>query len=208
MGAALPSGKPHKELFTSIDFQGRINMTGSVGIFNKGPRKLAIKNSKLKYIYVGRLIDVKNVTLLIELFNQNSKSLTIVGQGILETKLKSMANSNIQFMGFIENNCLGKIYSEHDVFILPSKYEPWGLVVEEAIYWGLPVIVSNRVGSAIDMVKDLGTGCIFQSEDIDSLRLAVEDIESNYETYKKAVMKVNWDKRDKQQIEAYTSLLD
>lgn len=209
MGAALPVGKPHEELFRLIGYKGTIHLTGSVGIFHKGQRKDNVQpNQSLRYIYVGRLIDVKNVSLLIEEFNRNDKPLTIVGQGILESKLRQQANNNITFTGFIDNNKLGDVYQAHDVFILPSKSEPWGLVVEEALYWGLPVIVSDKVGSSIDMVKDLQTGCIFQSENIESLHNAILSMETYYDKYKEAVWRIDWEKRDKDQVRAYTSLLD
>ena len=208
MGSALPSGRPHAELFKSIGFKGTVHITGSVGIFNKGKREAMKPNSPLKYIYVGRLVDVKNVGMLIDVFNANGKPLTIVGKGVMEKELKAKAYPNITFSGFIDNEQLGAVYQSHDIFILPSKYEPWGLVVEEAIYWGLPVIVSDHVGSHVDMVDDLGTGAVFKSDDIGSLNKAIADVEANYDKYKQNVMKVDWQSRDKQQIEAYTSLIE
>lgn len=208
MSAALPSGIPHKQLFDKIGFKGTLNITGGVGIFNKGKRKFAQKTQgELKYIYVGRLVDAKNVSLLIDEFNRNKKALTIVGQGPLEKELKHKAGNNIQFIGFVKNEKLGTIYMEHDVFILPSKYEPWGLVVEEALYWGLPVIVSNKVGSSIDMVEKLGTGIIFESENENSLHSSIVQMEQNLNQYRLNVEKINWEERDKKQIKAYTSLL-
>lgn len=207
MGTVLPSGKPHAQLFKSIGFKGVSHITGSVGIFNKPQRKKKEIHQPLRYLYVGRLIPVKNVALLIDEFNLNGKPLTIVGQGYLEETLKRKAKENIRFTGFIDNNKLGEIYQSHDVFILPSYYEPWGLVVEEAIYWGLPVIVSDKVGSSIDMVKDLGTGIVFKSKDLNSLHQSLEKMEQNFHSYFRNVEKVDWKERDKRQVEAYTSLL-
>ena len=198
MGSALPSGRPHAELFKSIGFKGTVHITGSVGIFNKGKRETNLKpNSPLKYIYV----DVKNVGMLIDVFNANGKPLTIVGKGVMEKELKAKAYPNITFSGFIDNEQLGAVYQSHDAFILPSKSETWGLVVEEAIYWGLPVIVS-------DQVDDLGTGAVFKSDDIGSLNKAIADVEANYDKYKQNVMNVDWQGRDKRQVEAYTSLIE
>ena len=207
MADALPSGEPHKQFFTSIGFKGKTNITGSVGIFRKGTRRATIPNAPLRFIYVGRLIDVKNVSLLIDVFNRNGKLLTIVGKGNLEDRLKAMAQPNITFTGFINNEQLGEVYQRHDVFILPSKYEPWGLVVEEAIYWGLPVIVSDKVGSSIDIVQNLGTGRIFKSGDPDALAEAVNAIEKDYQHYKDAVDAVDWKERDRRQVNAYLDLL-
>ncbi len=209
MSAALPSGLPHDRLFFNIGFKGPRNITGSVGIFHKPKKRIKPTSiSGLKFIYVGRLIPVKNVEFLIDVFNRNGFPLTIVGSGRGEDKLKAKANSNIQFVGFIENNKLGEIYQQHDIFILPSVSETWGLVVEEALYWGLPVIVSSRVGSGEDMVKNLGTGEIFESGNQQSLQAAIETVSSNYEKYRKAVDSIDWQQRDKNQVEAYLKLLD
>ena len=207
MGAALPSGVPHKQLFEKIKFDGQIFCTGSVGIFNKNKCSTRNINNPYRYIYVGRLIDVKNVMWLVEQFNKNGRLLTIVGSGILESQIRRIAKDNINILGFVNNEQLGKIYQKHDIFILPSKYEPWGLVVEEALYWGLPCIVSNCVGSGIDMVKNLNTGEIFDCEDESSLQIAIDTLETNYNKYVSAVNSINWNDRDEKQVEAYYKVL-
>lgn len=209
MNAALPSGHPHDRLFSNIGFEGARNITGSVGIFHKPNRNSkVIQKGVFKFIYVGRLIAVKNVEFLIDVFNHSGLPLTIVGRGPDEDRLRSKANSNIHFTGFIENDKLGEIYQQHDIFILPSVSETWGLVVEEALYWGLPVIVSSRVGSGEDMVKNLGTGEIFESGNKQALQNAIETVSANYERYRKAVDSIDWQLRDKNQVEAYLKLLN
>lgn len=206
MSAVLPSGKPHDQLFQAMGFKGKRFITGSVGIFDKQSRKKKMTHSPLRYIYVGRLVEVKNVSMLIDVFNKNGKPLTIVGGGILEDELKKKAKDNIVFTGFIDNAKLGSVYQKHDVFILPSTYEPWGLVVEEALYWGLSVIVSDRVGSSEDMVKDLNTGLIFKNNDCEDLERCIDLIETNYQTYIRNVNAIDWTQRESVQIKAYISL--
>lgn len=208
MSAVLPSGMPHQQLFESIGFRGKSFITGGVGIFNKSNRQPKRKKEQLKFIFVGRLVEVKAVDLLIEVFNKNGLPLTIVGDGVLRENLESKANANISFIGFISNDKIGMYYSDHDVFILPSHYEPWGLVVEEALFRGLPVIVSDKVGSGIDMVRNLGTGEIFKSGDVQSLQNAIENVSANYDDYCKAVDAIDWEKRDNDQVEAYIKLLN
>lgn len=208
MSAALPSGKPHSELFDRMKFSGPKYITGSVGIFCKnGSRPISNINnsarSEKKFICVARLVKVKNLELLIKVFNANGKPLTIVGKGPLEKHLKEMAAPNIAFAGFIDNDKLGQIYRQHDIFILPSNYEPWGLVVEEAIYWGLPVIVSDRVGSAYEMVESLHTGEIFKYDSPDSLQEAINKVEKDYAKYINAVNNVDFDARNQSQVNAY-----
>lgn len=206
MSAALPSGKPHKELFENIGFKGEINITGSVGIINKGARKDTAKNQPLRYLYVGRLIELKNISLLIDTFNKNGKPLTIAGKGELEMQLKTKAKNNITFIGFVDNEKIGEIYQSHDVFILPSTYEPWGFVVEEALYWGLPVIVSNKIGCSVDMVMTYNSGEIFQLSDENGLSKAIDNIEYKYNEYKNNVISIDWEEREEKQVNAYTSL--
>lgn len=211
MGTALPSGEPHRDIFTAIGYKGEIYLTGGVGIFNKQPKEASSQTRWIgdkSYLYVGRLIDCKNLHFLIDQFNESGKSLTIVGIGELEAALKNRAKSNIRFLGFIDNKKLKEIYQAHDVFILPSKFEPWGLVVEEAIYWGLPVIASNHVGSAKDMVEKLQTGCLFTYNDSQSFQMAMKEIESHYDMYYKNVLKVDFEKRDALQVKAYTQLVN
>ena len=134
--------------------------------------------------------------------------MTIVGRGILEEELKSIAKSNIKFIGFINNEEIGEIYQEHDVFVLPSTNEAWGLVVDEAIYWGLPIVVSNKVGASIDMVREPRTGEIFDVDNIDSFNQAIYNVESNYDFYKQNVLSYSFEERDRKQVDAYIKLLD
>ena len=151
--------------------------------------------------------ECKNLDFLIDEFNKNRKWLTIAGKGELEQQLKAKAKDNIHFVGFVENEKLGTVYQDHDIFILPSRSEPWGLVVEEAVYWGLPVIVSDRVGSYRDMVENPKTGLVFELDNRDSFNNALKEIENNYSFYKENVDRFDFDKRDKCQVNAYLQLI-
>lgn len=91
---------------------------------------------------------VKNLALLINVFNELPEfTLTIIGDGDEKQYLKNIANKNVLFIDSIENSKLKDEFQKNDIFILPSTSEPWGLVVEEALYFGLPVIVSKSCGS-------------------------------------------------------------
>jgi len=208
---ALFSGKLQSAVFEKLYFKGYLVETKGVGLFNMSPKikKRHYKHdADLKYIYVGRLIPIKNIELLIRVFNRLNKSLTIVGTGVLERSLQTQANLNIKFTGFIPNNEINKLYCAHDVFILPSISEPWGLVVEEAIYFGLPVIVSDAVGCQDDMVIKPNTGVVFTSTDENDLLNAILKIEMNIETYRKNCKSFDFHIRNKEQIEAYLKILN
>ncbi|MCM1177488.1 MAG: glycosyltransferase family 4 protein [Ruminococcus flavefaciens] len=208
MSAVLPSGAPHAKLFEEIGFDGDVFITGGVGLLNKGIRdkKLHLKKNDYSYLCVARLIPVKNLEFLINAFNKNGKSLTIVGRGPLENELKRRAKDNVKFIGYVDNEKIGEIYTQHDIFILPSKSEVWGLVVDEALYWGLPVIVSDKVGANIDLVKIPKTGVIFDHTSEESLAEALSEVESNYGRYKDAVNKYDFEERDYKQVDAYSMI--
>ncbi|PXY41991.1 hypothetical protein DMB65_05340 [Flavobacterium cheongpyeongense] len=203
---ALPSGKLQTAVFKELGFTGTIIETKGVGIFNKDQVSKII-NHDPKYIYVGRLISEKNLEFLIEVFNEINKPLTIVGCGILEEVLKEKANSNIQFTGFVPNNEVNRLYNTHDIFILPSISEPWGLVIEEAIYFGLPVLISNAVGCQEEMVLKPKTGIVFSPFDVKSLKNSIIEIEKHIDYYIDNCKSFNFNERDKMQIEAYLKTL-
>jgi glycosyltransferase involved in cell wall biosynthesis len=207
---ALPSGKLQSAVFEALKYNGRIIETYGVGIFNKRENRDNKENSLIRqcrYLYVGRLIDLKNLIFLVDTFNSLNKPLTIVGTGELESQLKLLANKNITFSGFISNEDIYKYYLSHDIFILPSIAEPWGLVVEEAIYFGLPVIVSEAVGCQEELVVMPNTGLTFSPFSQSSLFEAINQIESSYNFYKNNCCRFDFDKRDLRQIEAYLKIL-
>lgn len=123
-------------------------------------KKLGI-NTKFVLIYNGQLIKRKGIYQLIEGFRVFQKdfkdiSLIIVGNGKEESELKKIIKNysipNIFFIGFVQFPEIPKFYSIADIFILPSKEEVWGLVANEAMACGLPVVVSDKCGCAEDLV--------------------------------------------------------
>ena len=109
--------------------------------------------------------------------------LVLVGAGVLEEHLKrrvaSEAIPDVVFPGFINQSELPAVYGASDVFVLPSTNEPWGLVVNEAMCAGLPVIVSEEVGCAKDLVLRGENGETFTAGDISGLVAALRPILTN-----------------------------
>lgn len=206
MSLIFPSGCLQNEILKKAGFKGTVKYTYGVGLPIRKKRRLKneINDSKVnKYLYVGRVAPEKNLEFLIDEFNINGKSLTIVGDGELYSKCKSMANQNIQFTGYIDNDKLPEIYLSHDVFILPSKSEAWGLVVEEALWAGLPVIVSSNVGCYEDLVIETGAGIVFKTNDSDSFNSALKGVESSFKQYRKKALLIDFEERDRRQVDAY-----
>jgi L-malate glycosyltransferase len=131
--------------------------------------------------YSGRLIKLKNLDFVIKAIAQinNSKViLLITGGGEEEESLKKMAkelNVKLIITGFISNQEeLFKHYFISDIFILPSISEAWGLVVNEAMYTKLPVLVSEVCGCSLDLVKK--NGYTFNPYDLNDLTKKISEI--------------------------------
>ncbi|MDB3916503.1 glycosyltransferase family 4 protein [Alphaproteobacteria bacterium] len=147
ISTVFASGKHQIRLLELLNYQGEIIETFGVGLINKIPYKATLKNYSGRFIFVGRLIEKKNIELLISVFNDLPKlKLTIVGEGVLLQKISKTAGTNIEILGSIKNSNLPNLFDQHDILILPSQIEPWGLVAEEALYYGLPTIISEVCG--------------------------------------------------------------
>jgi Glycosyl transferases group 1 len=75
----------------------------------------------------------------------------------------------VRFLGFVNQSNLPAVYRSSDVLVLPSEYEAFGLVVNEAMLCGCPVIVSDRVGARFDLVHEGKTGFIFPVNNVEAL---------------------------------------
>ena len=135
-------------------------------------RELGVNQGDKVVLFAGKLQPKKAPDLLLKVFLRQSAAnehLFIVGSGALETQLRMMAagNTRVHFLGFQNQSAMPIVYRLGDVFVLPSRGpgETWGLAVNEAMASGRPVIVSDRVGCAPDLVVGEQTGLAFQSED-------------------------------------------
>jgi glycosyltransferase involved in cell wall biosynthesis len=203
---AYVSGQSQKELLQKLHFKGRIIITKGVGIFNVRPQpQFIIVKEVSKFIYVGRLSPEKNLRYLIETLNELPYlSLSIIGYGPQESFLRSIAGPNIIFYGAVPNAELYKVYQSNDVFILPSISEPWGMVVEEAINNGLPVIVSDRVGCGSEIINE-NNGIIYNSSVHDDLKRAILkmlDIDY-YNSLRHNISKMNFEMIAEEQVRCY-----
>jgi glycosyltransferase involved in cell wall biosynthesis len=100
--------------------------------------------------------------------------LVFAGEGALRPSLVSEAESlgiasRTRFLGFVNQSGLPDTYTASDILVLPSEYEPFGVVVNEAMLCGCPVIVSDCVGARFDLVRDDETGFVFPAGDVEAL---------------------------------------
>lgn len=190
----LPGGTyTHKELFRHYGMnESRICLMPMVvnnSLFKNESQK---KRASFSFLFVGRIVEVKNIELMIRTFifefeNNSQVILKIVGDGELLNSLveKYGYHSNIKFIGPKYGESLIDEYHNASAFILPSAYEPWGLVVNEAMSAGLPVIVSDQVGAAWDLVQNRNTGFIFRYNNPNELAEKMRHLVNDRKLYDK-----------------------
>ncbi|MGZ3763052.1 MAG: glycosyltransferase family 4 protein [Mucilaginibacter sp.] len=167
-------------------------------------QKLDIPDNALLILFAGKLEDKKSPLLLLDAFLSLKNSdihLLFLGNGILEADLKAKAGNiaNIHFMDFQNQSGMPAMYQACNLFCLPSKGpgETWGLAVNEAMACGRAILVSDKVGCAVDLVKENYNGAVFKSENIDDLLGCLAGLThsrallSQYGENSKAVIK-NW----------------
>jgi glycosyltransferase involved in cell wall biosynthesis len=135
------------------------------------------------FLYVGRLEPVKGLAVLLQAYSSAAAAsdrvrLLVVGEGTLRDSVKSAAAGvpGMRWLGRLDGNALLNAYAAADVLVLPSTFEPWGLVVNEAMAAGLPVIVSENVGCVDDLVADGVTGLVVEAGSASGLATAMNRI--------------------------------
>jgi glycosyltransferase involved in cell wall biosynthesis len=163
-------------------------------------------SAERKYIlYSGRLVKHKRVDLLIDAFaaianERPDWDLLIVGDGVLREELRRRApewlRTRVIWTGFLEQEELKAAYHASDVLVLPSDFEPWAVVVQEAMAAGLAVVSSDIVGAAHELIEDRRSGRIFTAGELSALVQAIEDVTrpdaiDSYKTASRAALE-NW----------------
>ena len=107
-------------------------------------------------------------------------ALVIVGDGeeraALEAQAEATGFQSIRFYGFANQSELPRFFDLATVFVLPSRHEPWGLIVNEVMNARRAVIVSDEVGSNFDLVTDGVEGCVFPAGDVEALTAALRQV--------------------------------
>jgi glycosyltransferase involved in cell wall biosynthesis len=155
-------------------------------------RSLGIADEKRVMLFVGKLEAKKDPGFLIRLasvLQDPSFHFVFVGNGHLEQELRNAATGDrrIHFLGFQNQQAMPEIYRMADVLVLPSRWnETWGLAVNEAMACGRPVIVSDHVGCAADLVEHGKTGWMFRLENQDERDVAgwIRDASKDYTVLK------------------------
>ncbi|MBI3090849.1 MAG: glycosyltransferase family 4 protein [Candidatus Tectomicrobia bacterium] len=141
------------------------------------------------FLYVGRFTPVKNLPRLLDAYAEYQHrvgdaawGLVMVGSGPEEEQLKRRAEAlhlhAVVWPGFQQLDTLPAYYALANCLVLPSTSEPWGLVINEAMACGLPVLASDRCGAVGDLVLPGLNGYVFDPYDIDELAGYMERVSS------------------------------
>lgn len=138
------------------------------------------------FLYVGRFSPEKNILLLLEAYRRLRQTedarwgLILVGDGPQREEIRRFVDGNrlpdVHLPGFRQKEELPLYYAVADLFVLPSRSEPWGLVAIEAMASGLPVLVSRNCGCYPDAVREGVNGFSFDPESADGLCSLMRDV--------------------------------
>jgi glycosyltransferase involved in cell wall biosynthesis len=150
------------------------------------PRRAALRHElgfadgQTVFIFSGKIYPHKGPFILVRAFQGLSDSelgqvgLIVLGDGVwreaFEKECRRQLGRSAVFAGFVNQSQLGRYYAAADCLLLPSISETWGLVVNEAMLFGRPAIVSSGVGCQPDLVIDGQTGFVFPVGDAVALR--------------------------------------
>ncbi len=138
--------------------------------------RLGIAPGRPVVLFCAKLIAVKDAATLVHAIGRARDAnpvLLLAGDGAMRMELERLASEvapgSVKFLGFQNQTQLPALYDLCDLFVLPSVFEPWGLVVNEVMNAGKPVIVSDRVGAGHDLVYAGENGDVFRAGDVNDL---------------------------------------
>ncbi|MBM9594018.1 glycosyltransferase family 4 protein [Roseitranquillus sediminis] len=136
-------------------------------------------------LFSGQMIERKGVDVLISAFGEVASRhprlrLKLLGGGPEQARFAAMVpealRERVHFLGHREPADLPEVFAQADIFCLPSRHDGWGVVVNEALGTGLPLIVSDAVGAGHDLVAQGRNGFVVRTGDVQDLARALEQL--------------------------------
>lgn len=155
---------------------------------NKIKNKLNIERNKFIFICPARLSEVKGIDKFIEKYkgcrNKNNATILIAGEGELKERIEEMIrryNLDIRLLGYKNEDEMIELYAIADCFLLPSLSDPNPLTCIEALWSGLPLLVSNHVGNSPETIIKGINGYVFNYNEDNFLNIIENMIDSSQE---------------------------
>ncbi len=129
---------------------------------------------------IGQFIPRKGFDVLLEAWSKciNNGQLVIIGGGEEKENyyniIKKYNIKNVIILDFMNKKELAKYYQASDIFVLPTREDVWGLVINEAMAFGLPIISTNKCNAAVELIENNINGFIVDVEDINSLKEKID----------------------------------
>jgi len=165
------------EFFAEHSAAARLNASKNRFHFNLPPRY---------FLFVGRFVAEKGIFDLLEAYRalpqsvRNEVGLVLVGDGPARPEIEKLASTTnsgtVKIVGFAQGEKLAAYYGLADIFVFPTHTDPWGLVVNEAMSCGLPVICSNVAGCTRDLIEEGVTGRLVRPRHIGQLAAVMEQL--------------------------------
>jgi glycosyltransferase involved in cell wall biosynthesis len=137
-----------------------------------------------RFLYVGRYYEFKGIKELwqafIELQNEQPYDWELWCLGVGD--IQPINHPKIKHFGFVQPKDLANYTSQTGVFILPSRFEPWGVVVHEFAASGFPLLLSNKVGAKEQFLQEGKNGFVFKSESVNDIKQALKKIMNTKES--------------------------
>ena len=139
--------------------------------------RFGVEDERPLIAFAAKFIERKRPLDLLRAFaampDRNRYALVMAGSGPLLDRCRAWVAErrlrNVSFPGFLNQHDIGALYAAADCFVLPSAHETWGLVVNEAMNFSLPIIASDRVGAAEDLVRNGRNGFDYPMGDVAAL---------------------------------------
>lgn len=192
-------GKKAEQAFRQYGYKKQIHNIPyniDVGLFNVDNlqqdvlQKLVTQyksNGEVVFLTSGSLIHRKGIDTVIRAFIQLPAhlkvQLIIMGDGEERENLMSLCNgnNNIHFIGFQGKEMVPYWFQLSDAFVFASRYDGWGLVINEALAAERAIICSKEIGAATDKLIDRYNALLIESEDVNAFRSAMEQLVTNTE---------------------------
>ena len=126
-----------------------------------------------RFLFVGRFANIKGLPALLEAYQRYREAvdapweLWLAGSGPLESMVSH--RPGVRNLGFVQPDQLPDLFKQVGVFVLPSRHDPWPLVIHEATSAGLPILCSRQCGSSVELVQEGYNGFRFEAGDVDML---------------------------------------
>ncbi len=130
-------------------------------------------DGRVRLVAVGRLAAEKGIDTLLEATRDLPVDVVLAGSGPEEPRLREIAGPNVTFLGNVGRDDLGGIYADADIAVLPSRSEPWGMILNEAGLAGLPLVSTTAAGAAWELIEDGVNGFRVPPDDPGALRDAI-----------------------------------